>query len=495
MKQVLALLLLVLTALGMQVSPALSQPLNDAQLDRYLARVGFDPSPAELNSYKGLSQSQLAQRLVTQAAQNSAVPAVPDWVSQPAVSLQTRGNFSQEERMDYRTLQNRQTLELREWWLRGMIATPTPLRERMVLFWHNHFPSSQQKVVDSQMLWQQHQVMRQHVLGDFKFMLKGVVQSPAMIEYLDASQNRAQAPNENLARELMELFTLGEGNYTEADVKQAAKALTGWGLNRATNGFQINSLQHDSSAKTVLGLGLDSGDNLLVLLLSQPQTAQWITQKLWKEFISPTPDVARVNALARKFYVNGYDVAALMAALLAEPALLADANQASLVKSPVELIVGTVRRFGIAVPNERALLQPLNAMGQVLFSHPSVKGWGTGEAWINANTLLARKQAIAALIAAPASPARNASNEMGMQAPPAMVDGTPTPRPAPSLRFNPDAWLAQLQMPVQRSLNPAELFKLSSHVLHTAPAAPLDSSLEALPALKALMSDIAYQVK
>jgi uncharacterized protein (DUF1800 family) len=439
---------LIAAALGWQLSPAVSQPLTDAQLNHFLARVGFDPSPAELTIYKGLSQAQLATQLVAKAAQNVAVPTAPEWVGQPAVNLQTRSNFTQEARMAYRTEQNSHTLELRQWWLRGMIDTPTPLRERMVLFWHNHFPSSQLKVVDSHMLWQQHQVMRQHALGDFKAMLKGVVQSPAMIEYLDASQNRAQAPNENLARELMELFTLGEGNYTEADVKQAAKALTGWGLNRATSGFQFNLRQHDTSAKTVLGLRLDTGDDLLALLLTQPQTAQWITHKLWKEFISPTPDAARVSALARQFYANNYDVEGLLTALLADPALLADANQASLVKSPVELVVGTVRRFGVAVPNERALLQPLNAMGQVLFAHPSVKGWSTGEAWINANTLLARKQAIAALITAPASPARTASNAMGMQAAAVMADATPAPRPAAGLRFNPEAWLAQLQMPV-----------------------------------------------
>jgi uncharacterized protein (DUF1800 family) len=493
MKYIFTTVLLLLNTLHAQVA-AQSAPLTQAQLNLYLARVGFDPSPTELAVYKGLSQSQLAKQLVSLAEKNTAVPAQPDWVSQPAVSQQTRGSFSQEARMAYRTEQNSHMLELRQWWLRGMMTTPTPLRERMVLFWHNHFPSSQQKVVDSHMLWQQHQVMRQHALGDFKAMLKGVVQSPAMIEYLDASQNRAQAPNENLARELMELFTLGEGNYTEADVKQAAKALTGWGLNRGTNSFQFNPRQHDTSAKTVLGLWLDTGDDLLALLLTQRQTAQWITHKLWKEFISPTPDAARVSALARQFYASSYDVAGLLTALLAEPALLADANQASLVKSPVELIVGTVRRFGMAVPNERALLQPLNAMGQVLFAHPSVKGWGTGEAWINANTLLARKQAIAALTTTPTTP-RAMNNEMGIQAPAAMVDTMSAPRPAPSLRFNPDAWLAQLQMPVQRTLNAEQFAKLTTHVLHTAPAAPLDSSLEALPALKALMSDIAYQVK
>jgi uncharacterized protein (DUF1800 family) len=443
----------------------------------------------------GLSQAQLAQRLVAQAVSNTATPPAPAWVSEPMVTLQMRGQMSREERMDYRTLQNRQTLAMREWWLRGMIATPTPLRERMVLFWHNHFPSSQQKVIDSHLLWQQHGVMRQHALGDFKTLLKAVVQSPAMLDYLDAPQNRVKAPNENLARELMELFTLGEGHYSEADVKQAARALTGWVINGSNNTFTFTPRLHDTQPKNLFGRSIDNGDDLLSLLLTQPQTAKWVTGKLWKEMISPVPDAIRVEALAKQFYVSGYDIAALMTALLSEPALLADSTQATLVKSPVELVVGSVRRFGIAVDNERVLLQPLNAMGQVLFAHPSVKGWATGEGWISANTLLARKQAIAALT----SPPRAGATTMGMSAP---VSGTTVANmagialaPAAPLLFKPESWFKALQMPAQRSLNAAEQAKLTDHVLYTAPAAPLDNSLEALPALKALMSDIAYQVK
>jgi uncharacterized protein (DUF1800 family) len=459
-----------------------------------LARAGFDPSPSELRAMTGLSQVQLAQRLVSQAVGNTAVPSSPAWVSESFVSLLARGQMSAEARMEYRTLQNSQTLELRQWWLRGMIATPTPLRERMVLFWHNHFPSSQQKVVDSHMLWQQHQVMRQHALGSFNDLLYAVVQSPALLDYLDAPQNRASSPNENLARELMELFTLGQGHYSEGDIKEVAKALTGWSINRSSNSFQFQAQQHTQGPKLLFGKQVDTGGDVLGILLLQKQTARWITRKLWQEFISSTVDEVRVNALAEQFYARGYPIAALVQDLLSEPAMLAISTEASLVKSPVELVVGTVRRFGIAVPNERALLQPLNAMGQVLFAHPSVKGWGTGEAWINANTLLARKQAIATLMSAPVTP-RAMNNEMGMQAPVSMADSTPAPRSAPNLRLNPDAWLAQLKMPVQRSLNPVELAKLSAYVLHTSSAAPIDSSLEALPALKALMSDIAYQVK
>ncbi len=491
---------ILLVALSLLVGAVSAQDavLSGAQLNTYLARAGFDPSFAELDQYAQLNQAQLAQKLVSQALSNTATPAPPAWVNEPATTIQARNQLTPEARMQYRGQHNRQTAVLREWWLRSMMTTPTPLRERMVLFWHNHFPSSQQKVVDSHMIWQQHQAMREHALGDFKVLLKTVVQSPAMLDYLDASQNRVQAPNENLARELMELFTLGEGNYSEHDVKQAARALTGWVVNPANNTFVLSKARHDAAPKQVLRRTIDSGDDLLKLLLEQPQTAQWVTSKLWKEFISPTPDEARVNILAKQFYASGYDIAKLMTALLSEPAMVHEANQASLVKSPVELLVGTVRRFAIPVADERALLQPLNAMGQVLFFHPSVKGWATGEGWITANTLLARKQAISTLI----NPSRSAAPAMGMsvqRATPVFEPGSPFTqtdvRPVTSLMFKPDVWLAQLQMPLQRSLNAAERQSLTSHVLHTAPAAPLDNSLEALPALKVLLSDIAYQVK
>jgi uncharacterized protein (DUF1800 family) len=489
MKYFFSILLFICSAIAFAQQTALTA----AQLNTFLSRVGFDASPAELASFSGLSQHQLAQRVVAQSIGNIATPAAPPWVADPPVTLKMRATMNVEERNTYRMQQNRQTVLLREWWLRGMIATPTPLRERMVLFWHNHFPSSQQKVIDTHLLWQQHQAMRLNALGDFKDLLYAVVQSPAMLEYLDAPQNRVQAPNENLARELMELFTLGEGNYSEQDVKQAAKALTGWSVNRNTNQFQFVERQHEPGIKHVLGMPVDRGGDVLGVLLMQKQTAHYITGKLWQEFISPVIDEKRVQVLSQQFYNSSYHIGSLMLTLLSEPALIADRNQAALVKSPVELLVGTVRRFGIAVPDERVLLQPLNAMGQVLFSHPSVKGWATGEGWINANTLLARKQAISSMI----NPPRNAAPMMGMQPQNAFPESENRAaiRPAAGLIFSPDAWLAQLQMPVHRSLNPAEQLALTNHVLHTAPAVPLDQSLEALPALKALLSDIAYQVK
>ena len=505
--------------------------LTGPQLRTMLARTGFEPNPSELAIYQGLSQAQVAQKLVLDATSNAAQTTAPDWVAAPAVTIAMRQAMADEGRMAYRQLQNRQMLLLREWWLSQMIATPTPLRERMVLFWHNHFPSSQQKVVDSHLLFNQHQIMRQHALGDFKQLLKGVVQSPAMLIYLDAPANRARAPNENLGRELMELFTLGEGRYTETDVKNAARALTGWSVNTQTNQFQFVPQQHDTVPKQVLGQTINNGDDVLALLLSNPNTAHFLVTKLWQEFISPKPsaaDMGQIETLTKKFYSRnyGYDVSALMIDLLSQPALLDVANQASLVKSPVELVVGVVRAFEIPASDTRPLLQPLNAMGQSLFLHPSVKGWATGEGWINANTLLARKQMVATLwssLSPRQSPAMDASTIPSMTSPmtaamtapmtaPMTIAMTVTPPRPPAgtanaatvppmqgraniLPFPVEQWLTKYGYSPRSTLTAEQRSALQRAVLHAAPVVPLDSSVEGLPALRALMSDIAFQVK
>ena len=510
-------LILLALSLGATAQSTVNQPpLTPAQLQTFLARAGFDATAAELQRYTGLSQPQLAARLVAEAASNTTTVPTPDWLSTPAVSLETRGKLSPEERMVYRSKQNAQTLALREWWLSQMLATPTPLRERMVLFWHNHFPSSQQKVIDAHSVAAQHAVMRAHALGEFGSLLKGVVESPAMLVYLDALQNRAQSPNENLARELMELFTLGEGRYSEADVKGAARALTGWGINPSTGLFQLNPRQHDTLPKTVLGKQIDTGDDLLALLLSRPDTARWIVGKLWAEFVSPTIEPQRLDALARSFYAQRYDIAALMRDILSAPELLAPENQASLVKSPVELLVGTLRRFEVPVADPRPLLAPLNAMGQVLFMHPSVKGWATGTGWINANTLLARKSAVAGLFAAPRvvntggstmgemmgamnpsgqGRANQGNPQSNQQGAPNAATVPPMMGRATSLSVDPIAWLTRQNLPPHNTLNAEQRSALSIAVLHTAPVVPLDSSAEGLPALRTLLADIAYQVK
>src|SRR5450432_4935955 len=233
--------------------------------------------------------------------------------------------------------QVREGLDLRGWWVEEMLATPSPLTERMTLFWHNHFVSSQQKVKLAELMYRQNVTLRANALGNFGVLLHAIGRDPAMVIYLDSAQNRKGTPNENFAREVMELFTLGEGNYTEQDVKEAARAFTGWSLDRTSGQFVFRRFIHDDGVKTVLGrTGNLDGDQVLDILLAQPATAEFVTSKLWREFVSPDPDPREVRRIAQLFRSSNYDIKVALRALLTCDAFWAPENRGTLVKSPVE---------------------------------------------------------------------------------------------------------------------------------------------------------------
>jgi uncharacterized protein (DUF1800 family) len=214
-----------------------------------------------------------------------------------------------------------------------------------------------------------------------------------MVVYLDSVQNRKGTPNENFAREVMELFTLGEGRYGENDVKEAARAFTGWSIDRESGTFVFRRALHDDGVKMVLGQsGRLDGDQVLDILLARPETAEFVTAKLWREFVSPDPDAREVARIAAKFRASDYAIKVVLRELLTADAFYAAANRGTLVKSPVELVVGTLRALELAPAQALPFAIAATGMGQNLYSPPNVKGWPGGEAWINTNTLLARKQ-------------------------------------------------------------------------------------------------------
>jgi uncharacterized protein (DUF1800 family) len=245
------------------------------------------------------------------------------------------------------------------------------------------------------LMYRQNQLLRKHAFGYFGELLHDVSKDPAMVVYLDGASNRKGQPNENFAREVMELFTLGEGHYREQDVKEAARAFTGWSVDRDTGLFMFRRGIHDYGNKTVLGRsGNLDGDQVIDILLKKPQTAQFVTRKLWREFVSPVPDEIQIARLAEDFRDSGYHIARLMRALLTSDAFYAPDNRAALIKSPVEFVVGTLKQFDIDAPNLRPFVIASALLGQNVFAPPNVKGWPGGEAWINSATLLGRKQLI-----------------------------------------------------------------------------------------------------
>jgi uncharacterized protein (DUF1800 family) len=263
----------------------------------------------------------------------------------------------------------------------------------MALFWHNHFTTQLRVIGSPQLMLRQHLLFRAQALGNYADLLRSVITDPAMLAYLNGRNNRKGRPNENLARELLELFTLGEGHYTEADIKAAARALSGWTLDPVSGTARFAIQRHDDGEKRFLGHARHWGlDGIVAILLQTPRTAEWLVEKLWRELISPEPDPVEVKRLAALFHDAGYEVRPLLRALILSDAFWAPANRGTLIKSPIELIVGTLRRLDIPAPPGPQLVALGRQMGQDLFDPPDVKGWRGQNAWIDANSLLARER-------------------------------------------------------------------------------------------------------
>lgn len=377
---------------------AVRAPMQGSEDARHLLnRTGFGAPPREVAEFARLTREQAVDRLLaSRRSEPFNAPPVVEFVA----PLRVR-NASEEEKILIRA-EAQKVVGLRAWWLQEMVSAPTPadaLRERMTLFWHNHFVSSQQKVKSAPLLLQQNLLLRRHALGNFGELLHAASKDPAMIVYLDSATNRKGSPNENFAREVMELFTLGEGHYGEQDIKEAARAFTGWSVEPESGEFKWRAPAHDAGVKRVLGVEGDfDGDAVLDILLRQPAAAEFIAGKLWREFVSPQPDAREIQRIAANFRDSGYEMKAALRALLLSPHFWARENRATLVKSPADLVVGSVRTLDIRISDTLPLAFTLRNLGQDLFAPPNVKGWPGGEAWINSTTLLARKSFIERLL-------------------------------------------------------------------------------------------------
>jgi len=303
--------------------------------------------------------------------------------------------------------------ELPAWWLYVMIHSPHPLEEKMTLFWHGHFATSAAKVTDHGLMLAQNELLRKHALGGFRPLLHGAARDTAMLLWLDSSVNRKTRPNENFAREVMELFALGVGNYTERDIKEAARAFTGWEVKH--NRFWFNQVQHDAGRKRVLGKsGSFDGDQVIDVLLAEPAAARFIVRKLYRYLVAddfPSASAgdasgsaaagraefeALVDSLADEYRRNDYDTGRLVRTILSSNHFYSAAAMGRKIKSPVEFAVGLVRALG-GHTNHYALADDLAGLGQRVFYPPNVKGWNGGREWINAYTLLQRQNLVTAI--------------------------------------------------------------------------------------------------
>ena len=274
-------------------------------------------------------------------------------------------------------------------WMNQMATSPAQLREKMTFFWHGHFACRVRRPDAALHL---NNTIRQLALGKFGDLLLAVSKEPAMLQFLNNQQNRKQRPNENFAREVMELFTMGRGNYSEKDVKEAARAFTGWGYN-ARGEFVFRENQHDEGSKTFLGrTGNFNGEQVLSIILEQPRTAEFIVTKMYRFFVNDTPNPAHIQQLAQAFFKSNYDIGALVEQMFSADWFYAAANVGTRIKSPIELLAGIKRTMGLQLMNDRPLVVFQKALGQTLFEPPNVAGWPGGRNWIDSSSLLYRLQ-------------------------------------------------------------------------------------------------------
>lgn len=357
-------------------------------------RAGFGLRPEEWQQRKDWSRKKAVDHLFTQAKQAKPlpVPLVP--------ALQQMSKLSKEERDALRKKDQAAVIDINtSWVLRMADSNEAALLERMTLFWHGHFACRSRS---GKLAAQQLNTLRKHALGDFRSLLLGIAQDPSMIRYLNNQQNKKQSPNENFAREVMELFTMGRGHYSEKDVKEAARAFTGWS-STATGDYIFRERQHDTGSKTFLGkTGRFGGEDIIDMLLEQQATADFITRKIYRYFVNPTVDEQEVQYLSQQFYQSGYDIGKLMRLIFSSDAFYAAKNKGKKIKSPVEFMVGMMKTLALDLENERSVLFLQRALGQVLFNPPNVAGWPGDKNWIDNATLMLRLNLAQSIVGATA---------------------------------------------------------------------------------------------
>ena len=348
-----------------------------------LRRAGFGGSPEEIDAYAALGYEGAVERLLNPGG-------VDDGATDAALQTLAQGLDVEGRPVDAQTL-----------WLARKLLTRRPLQEKMVLFWHNHFATSIVKVKSPPLMAQQAHLFRTAGLGNYQDLLLAVARDPAMILWLDQETNVRRKPNENWARELMELFTIGIGNYSERDVLEVARAFTGWGLDRQTRQFEYHPRRHDDGAKTIFGqTGNWDGEDVIGMLAPRIETGKLLARKLWRWLVNDTPVEASVSRLTGIYLDSGLDLAAVLRAVLLSAEFRAEAAPFSTVKNPAEFTVGMLKTLGLGAPalvdgpaaprTLRSLAAACGQMGMVLYNPPDVGGWPGGATWMNPTTYFAR---------------------------------------------------------------------------------------------------------
>ena len=382
--------------------PSADQPFDRVKAAHLLNRAGFGGTEGEIDKVLKLGPQDAIDWLFDfpdAGADEQSQTDVPDLSSIEGyprnfreIQQKYRG-MTPDERMQYRQQlmrANREAIqETAGWWLKRMAYGPSPLQEKLTLFWHGHFTTSAKDERAALLIWTQNELLRRNVAGNFREYVRQISRDPAMLDYLNNQQNRKAHPNENYARELMELFTLGIGNYTEYDIREAARAFTGW----AHDGdeFIFRKYDHDEGVKKFFGKqGPFDGDDVIDIILNHPACAKYIASRFWTYFAYEDAEPPMIESLGQHLRESKWEIRPLLRTIFSSQAFYSDRAIGSQIKSPVQLVVGTIRMLGLEMPPTRALFGPLNQMGQVPLEPPNVKGWPGGRQWINTSTLFVR---------------------------------------------------------------------------------------------------------
>ena len=360
----------------------LNMKLSQRQVQHLFWRAGFLPSYDQIQQAAGEKPKKLFDQLIKASSSYKKFKIETNY----QIDYRQMKMASREEKKAMRKMSRESIMELNNKWLDHMATTDGVLRERMSLFWHNHLACSSNNV---NFLQSYLHVIRKNSLGNFREMLHAVSKEPAMLLYLNNQQNVKGRPNENFARELMELFTLGIGNYSEEDIKNAARSFTGWGMRKGE--FFLREKFHDDGIKTFFGeTGHLEGEDIINILLKNKQTARHICTKMYMYFVNDQVDKARVEQLATVFYDNDYEILPLLEAMFTSSWFYDQENIGTKIKSPIDLLIGLRRSMDIDFNNYQGQLFIERQLGQVLFYPPNVAGWPGGHDWIDSSSLMLR---------------------------------------------------------------------------------------------------------
>lgn len=363
-----------------------------AQMRHLFNRAAFGATPAEIDAASRLPLRRVIRKLIddSKAVEPFQVVDSEQYDSKRELKGMVRKGMLDREALRMRIRENAEMVrDLNIEWLDRMVANKGALREKMALFWHGHFAVRAQGR-NARVMQHYGNVIRQNALGSFGDLLMAVSKTPAMLQFLNNQQNRKNAPNENFAREVMELFTLGRGNYKEQDIKEAARAFTGWQFTPEGE-FAFRERVHDEGEKTIFGKkGAFRGEDVIKILLDKPETARFVVGKIYRYFVNEAGDEKRINTLADQFHKNNYQISALMESIFTADWFYDKANMGAHVKSPVELLAGMRHALGVSFDQPQPQVFVQRTLGQVLFYPPNVAGWPGGRNWIDSSSLLFR---------------------------------------------------------------------------------------------------------